>query len=144
MSDEPTRNELLEAAGGQPLTALQLHESDGLATQQAWTQGLGQLFSQRVSALKLAEQWLDYDLKEVLIWLQSKVSAMIKYKMTGEGLPERWNPVLAPVAVKGLYAFLDEVSESLANVQRGNNPNKQLLLESLLIQASNLSRTNVV
>jgi DNA polymerase-3 subunit delta' len=127
-SDQPLQA-LLDAANGQPLTAQALHADGSLELLAARDRSFSQLLAGKLSPLKLAEQWQETDIEAVLSWLQHKLMTLIKKAMTGQGGGR----------VRRLYSLLDRINELLAQVQRGNNPNKQLLLEDLLIQCSKLS-----
>jgi DNA polymerase-3 subunit delta' len=137
-SDEQAKV-LLQACGGQPLTALALHESGDLEEWQQREQHLQQLFLKQLTPIKLAEQWQQLDLDNLLLWLQSQLANLIKAKMSGN-VSAGWQAALVSLPVRELYRLLDRVSQSLSQLQRGHNPNKQLLLEDLLLDLSAITQ----
>lgn len=134
-------DELLKFAQGRPLKALQIHESGELDTLKAMESDLQALLVGRTNAIRLSEQWAQRDVESILTWLSGQLSGLIKAKMSGDQ-SSVWRPVLAGLNLPKAYILCDKVLESLVQFKRGHNPNKQLLLEDLLLDISQISGLN--
>lgn len=127
--------ELLDESANQPLTALDLFQGDRIEKRRDMGRDFIALLSDRVSVLSIAEKWLEYDVSECLSWLSRKLAAMVRYRLAGtaDGLAEPWLRVAGQVDVRRLYGLLDEIGQLSGGLNRGANPNHQLLLETLLL-----------
>ncbi|MEE8056636.1 MAG: DNA polymerase III subunit delta' [Pseudomonadales bacterium] len=125
---------LLDEVGGQPMSALELVESDGLTHRQQMKSDFISMVSGQVSALSVAEKWLDYDVYESIGWLNRRLSEFISYRMGNTPLAADWQAVVSKANVPGLFGLLDKVSQLHNSLVRGANPNKQLTLEDLLLE----------
>ena len=131
-------DELLKFAAGRPLKALQIHESGELDTLKTMESDLQALLLGRTNAIRLAEQWGQRDIESILAWLSGQLSGLIKAKMSEGASSPDWQPVLAGLSLPKAYGLYDRVLESLVQFKRGHNPNKQLLLEDLLLDISRI------
>ncbi len=138
---------LLNLAQGAPLRAKQYAEQDFIATRQAYFAQWLQLIQGKTNVVLVAEQWQKQeklDLTVVLIWMTSWVSDIAKYAQSGD-VDQVQNPDLKKslqalaerLELKPLYQFYDALL--LARVQWVTQVNKQLLLEQLLINWSQLN-----
>lgn len=134
-------DELLKFAAGRPLKALQIHESGELETLKGMESDLQALLTGRTNAIRLSEQWGQRDIESILAWLSSQLSSLIKLKMLGSS-SSVWQPVLVGLNLSKAYTLYDKILESLVQFKRGHNPNKQLLLEDLLLDISRISGLN--
>jgi hypothetical protein len=127
--------QLLAESSGQPLTAVAMFQQDGLDHRRQLSRDCIALFNQQVSALKVAEKWLDYELGDCLLWLSQKLSAMIAFRQGGRDrlLDEQWLKIASKADVRQLYWLLDELNQLLGQLKRGANPNRQLALEKILL-----------
>lgn len=127
---------LLHESAGRPLAALALLENDGLERLQQWNKDYLALIAGRLSALSLAEKWLEYDLRDVLTWLSRKLSRVIAGHVVGAtDVDEHWQQLTASVNPQNLFNLLDTVNQLNDKLNRGGNPNRQLALEALLLES---------
>jgi DNA polymerase-3 subunit delta' len=127
---------LLAEAAGRPLDALDLLENEGLERRNQLTEDYLSMLCGRVSALRIAEKWLDYDLKEILLWMAHKLSGLISHRVAAcdiEIIGPSWAAVASKAEVAQLFALLDKVNQLSGRLSYGANPNKQLALEELLL-----------
>ncbi|ARN75541.1 DNA polymerase III subunit delta' [Oceanicoccus sagamiensis] len=128
--------ELLHKAAGRPLVALDLLEDSGLERLQQLNKDYLALVTGRVSAITLAEKWLEHDLNDLLVWLSRQLSLMISGRMAGtSGIGDEWRPVIANIPAQNLFNLLDRVNQLINSLNRGANPNRQLALEELLLES---------
>ncbi|MCR8921939.1 DNA polymerase III subunit delta' [Dasania sp. GY-MA-18] len=125
--------QLLDEAGGKPILALDYLNSGALQKYQDMEQQLLEALNQRMQPLTLADKWKDHALLDILHWLQNKLAQLIRAEQAGAELSEAWQPWLVTPAVN-LFGLLDEVQALAAKVQRGANPNRQLVVEDLLLK----------
>lgn len=129
---------LLAETSGQPIAALDLLASDGLGRRQQCDRDFLALATGRVTALALAEKWLEHEAGELLGGLSQKLSRFIRFRMGNTPLSEAWQQPVSRVAVKDLFNLLDKVNRLRVSIARGANPNKQLALEALLLESCDL------
>jgi DNA polymerase-3 subunit delta' len=131
---------LLLESSGEPLTALKLLESDGLERSQLLDKGFYNMLQGRQSTVGLAAQMLEYELVDILLWLLRRIQGLIKHLQAGTPLTPPWT--LLPVAnCKDLFCFSDSLSILLNSIQRGASPNRQLLIEGLLLASCDVFHT---
>ncbi|MFA7553586.1 MAG: DNA polymerase III subunit delta' [Spongiibacteraceae bacterium] len=135
-SQTPVEELLLEAAG-QPISVLELLQSDGLERRQQFNEDFLGMLEYKIPAIVVAEKWLAHDLTELLEWLARKLGRLIKCHMGGAAVAtdHRWLSVVPASKVKGVFVLLDEVNALLVRLNRGANPNRQLALEALLLNS---------
>jgi len=143
IGDRVNADELLKFADGRPLKALQIYESGDLDALKSMETDLQALLTGRTNAIRLSEQWGQRDIESILAWLSSQVSSLIKLKMSGDSASV-WQPVLESLSLSKAYVLYDKTLESLVQFRRGHNPNKQLLLEDLLLDISRISKLNLL
>ncbi|WP_339337784.1 DNA polymerase III subunit delta' [uncultured Oceanicoccus sp.] len=133
---------LLHESANRPLAALALLENEGMERLQQWSQDYLALIAGQLSALSLAEKWLEYDLGEVLTWLSRKLSRVIAGHVAGAiDVDENWQQLTASVNPQSLFNLLDAVNELVDKLNRGANPNRQLALEALLLESCDKLRS---
>jgi DNA polymerase-3 subunit delta' len=130
-------DELLAESQGQPLTALAIFQQDGLEHRRQLSRDCLALFGRQTSAVKIAEQWMGYDLVDCLSWLSQKITDMIAYRLGGRAnkLTDPWLKLAMTVNPQQLYSLLDELNQIRDKLNHGANPNRQLLLEKILLQS---------
>ena len=111
---------LLQQAGGRPLQALRLVESDLLEQRGDFYQLLDQLSDHRLSAVVAAEKCHRQEPGERLDWLLSRVQEAIR-NQPGAASTRTW------------FQLMDRVSVARREIESTSNPNMQLLWESLLM-----------
>lgn len=130
--------ELLSAARGAPLTALALLNGDALEWRQQLQSGLLQLSEERISAIVLAGQWLNADVTATLEWLLGWVHDLARWRVgaasaTIDALPEGVQERLRHISLPVLHRYQEKLLATKKQLLSGANPNKQLLLEELLL-----------
>ena len=131
-------DQLLSAARGAPLTALALLDGDALEWRQQLQDGLLQLSEERISAIALAGQWLSGDVTATLEWLLGWVHDLARWRVGAtsavmDTLPEGVQERLRHVSQSVLHRYLEKLLTTKKQLLSGANPNKQLLLEELLL-----------
>lgn len=110
--------QLLDAADGRPLEALEIFRQDGLEQRQAVRKGLDALLDGTLSPLAFPGLVSELDLDEVLVLMQG-------------ALESRLREIAAPGNRQARAGF--ELRDELAKLQRaissGANPNRQLIIE---------------
>lgn len=134
VADPDELERLLAEAGGRPMAARAMLEGDTLARRRQRGEEFEALLTAKLSPLVLAQRWKDEDFEELLGWLSARLSDAIRTSMSGQRPVVL--PGLAAVAAPALFRLLDEVQRLLALQRSGTNPNRQLALESLLMQAA--------
>ncbi|MEH6605443.1 MAG: DNA polymerase III subunit delta' [Pseudomonadales bacterium] len=125
---------LLDAANGMPLLALDMHESGTADVQRQIKQGLESLILGRADPLALASQWQSHGVVAVLdvvyFWLVDVLGSL--YGGQGKLDPKFQSWLAARVLRSQLFGLQQNVVSLRRRLLSGNNPNGQLLLESLL------------
>ncbi len=125
--------QLLKLASGQPFSALRLLETDSVDRYLQLNNELLSLLGGKISALTLAQKWLEHDLDELLVWLSNKLSDGIKLHFGLASDDKKWSQRILEADQQKLFQLYDRVNLLLSQVRRGANPNKQLALEDLLL-----------
>ncbi|MGS2724471.1 DNA polymerase III subunit delta' [Porticoccus sp. GXU_MW_L64] len=118
-SSEQDPDWLLQQAGGRPLQALKLVESDLLEQRQSFYQLLEQLSEHSLSAVVAAEKCYRQPARERLEWLMLRVQDAIR-SQPGDAATRTW------------FQLLDRIAVARRELE-SSNPNPQLLWESLLM-----------
>jgi len=146
-------DELLIQAGGAPLAALALLEGDELEKRKKRLDDWIKLSLGQASAIELAAEWQQED---GLAWLEWYLSWLLRISRWQVGTPEalilnqsaELQSVLMTISSNHLHRYIEKVLLSKRQLQSGANPNKQLLIEELLLDWAALMRisrnTNLV
>lgn len=140
VTDADQAERLLEESSGQPLTAIKLLESDGLERNQRLDKGFYQMLQGQQSAVALAEKMLEYELVEVVLWLLRRIQGFIRHLQGGTPLGPPWSLLPKPDC-RDLFCFSDSLSILLNKIQHGASPNRQLLMEGLLLTSCDVFHT---
>jgi len=131
---------LLKFADNAPLQALQLHESDALTHRKNIYRGLAEVQQGKSHAASVAQSLQTYEALDIINWLQIWAADIIKAVQTGDAnrlknqdLAGFLMKTAAQVRLNELYLYLDCLQEQRQALLSGHNPNKILLLESLLV-----------
>lgn len=129
---------LLELARGAPLRALALLEGDALERRQQRERDFIALCEQRLSAVQLADQWQKDDVGEALEWLLLWGYDLARWQAGAEvagfrPLSGALKQQLGRVPSALLHRYLEKLMTVRGQWHSGSNPNKQLLLEELLL-----------
>ncbi len=140
-------NQLLRLSHGAPLKALSLYEGDLLEQRKKLMSGLADLLRGRAAVTDLALQFSKFDLLQCLDWLNSLLNDILRMQLANQQEPAV-NPdmtrMLQAVAKQAqsakIFALADRIQEERVSLMLRQNPNRQLLLERLLLQWSDLAR----
>ena len=135
VSSQEQANAFLSEASGQPLTALELLETDGISRSQQMKKDFLSMLSGRQLALSVAQKWLSYDLSETLIWLYRRYADLINNRCADVQISKEWQALALTVDVQTLFHLSDKIIELKGKLDRGANPNQQLALEELLLES---------
>ncbi|MBV1882622.1 MAG: DNA polymerase III subunit delta' [Pseudomonadales bacterium] len=131
---------LLRAASDCPLKALEFLDSEWFGKRAETLQDLLAIQAGTMDPLRLAKKWLDYPILELMDWLLIWSVDLLKLQT---GVNERVNnpdllPFLTTLAGQlnsdSAISFGDKVGNVKRESMSSANPNKQLLLEDLLLQ----------
>lgn len=133
---------LLNVAGGAPLRALDLNQSEWIGERATVVQHWLAVLTGRRDPVRTAEDWQPYPLLELVDWLLSwqidlmKLVAGVPEQLANPDLLAEFSAVQAWLDPDRLYAgycHLQQVRRLLAGT---GNPNPQLLLEEILLKGS--------
>jgi len=133
-------SQLLRMADDAPLLALDLYKNDALNHRKTIYRGLAEVQQGKSHPAAVAQSLQAYEPLELVNWIQIWVNDVIKAAQTGD-IEQLKNQDLggflmktaAQAQLNGLYLYLDCLQEQRQALLSGHNPNKILLLESLLI-----------
>jgi len=131
--------QLLAMADNAPLMALELDENDALNHRKIIYRSLAEVQQGKSHPAAVAQSLQAYEPLELVNWIQIWVSDVIKAAQTGvteqlknQDLGGFLMKTAAQAQLNGLYLYLDCLQEQRQALLSGHNPNKILLLESLL------------
>jgi DNA polymerase-3 subunit delta' len=145
---EPDKaRQLLSISLGSPIRARDLIELDLMLLRRTFLEGLADVLKQRRSALEVAQSLAKEDLELLLGWLYGWLLDTVRVLNTGDDSYLRHTDasnMLRAVArkadVQALYAFSDLIHQERVSLMQRLNPNRQLLLERILLGWSALVR----
>lgn len=137
---------LMEAAGGAPLTALAYLESDALERRDNWMLSLVRLSSGQISAIEVAAQWQKEDVIALVEWFLVWLHSVVRWQVGAEQvlisqLPQDFRERLVKIPPALLHRYLEKLLVSKRQLLGNSNPNKQLLLEEMLLDWGALLRS---
>ena len=118
--DQPAVDKVLYLAGGKPLLALDYLQSDDLEQRQTFELCAEQVRSGELSPLEAAQRCQKLDARRTLSWFSSYIHRLAVGELIDRPIP-------------ALFIFSDRLLEARNWVDRGNNPNLQLLWEELFM-----------
>ena len=121
--------ELLQATAGEPLRALAWHEQNRLADWQGFRTLLARLGEADVSLAQATSTLADIPPTDLLHWYMNFLREQLHLSL---GSPE---------ASRGFLACFDQAMDAAGELERGTNPNQQLMTESLLMQWQRICAT---
>ncbi len=134
-------NQLIRLSQNRPLASLEIFQSNGLALRQSIADELSQLARAELSPTAVAKTWLGEDMEIILFWLICWLNDMLRW------FPCRNEALLRDANMVEFYAYCDshgsyqelfklvnQVMTANRQLKSGTNPNKQLLLEDVLIR----------
>jgi DNA polymerase-3 subunit delta' len=138
---------LLVAARGAPLTALALLQGDALEQREQVLQQFVRLSLGQISAIELAAQWHSGDVHGFMEWFLGLLHSIARWRVGGEDAqmeqaPVEWRERLSNLNLPLLHRYIEKILLSKKQLLSGSNPNKQLLLEELLLDWGALLRAS--
>lgn len=140
--------QLLRVAHGAPLEALHFREAGHQTLRAELMTVLRDVLRQHKTPLEGAEQLHKQDLVLLLGWMQGVLADIARFGFLQAQAPIRNQDMQKMVQGVAKYATTDKifllaekVQDELMGLQRRQNPNKQLLLEHILIEWSALVRS---
>lgn len=140
LQDQEQASLALKVTDNAPLLALELCQNEGLEQRKAIYRGLAEVQKGKNYSGNVAQSLQSYDPLQVIHWLQIWVNDLVKVAMTGsveqvknQDLASFLQKTAAQVQLNSLYLYLDCLHEQRQALLSGHNPNKILLLETLLI-----------
>ena len=139
----------LNLAAGSPLMAKSMAMSDYSSQVNSFIAGLETLQREH-SSIKVAAQWLDIELPDILSWWLQVIYLLTKRRFIDSDVTDQTasDDILKPLyscyghyALDGLFGFSDRLLQLKQQLHTGANVNKQLLLEELLLDWYRLERT---
>ncbi len=136
---------LLALAGGAPLRALALADSDGLARRKALIEDLVEVAAGKRDPVAMAQRWQKEDAPEAVAWLTSFVADAIRLRsagaagqLTNPDLAEYLHPLIKQLDLVQLFGHLDRLREA-ARLLR-TQVSTQAVLDEVLIPWRNATR----
>lgn len=135
---EMAAEDLLVAARGAPLVALNLLEGDALELREQQLQQMVRLSLGQLSAIDLAASWQNSDMQGLMEWYLGLMHSLIRWLAGAEDAQVKLWPVefrdrLARIKPGLLHRYVEKVLVSKRQLHSGSNPNKQLMWEELLL-----------
>ena len=135
-----TLNLLLTFADNAPLQALHFYEADALTHRKDIYRGLAEVQKGKSHVSSVAQSLQGHEPLTIINWLQVWALDLIKAAQIGDekrlknkDLADFLISSTAQIKLHELYLYMDELQRQRHALLAGHNPNKVLLLESLLI-----------
>lgn len=141
ISDNAQLEMLLVLAQGAPLAAWDLFESDAAISFEHMTTALINIANGKSSVVEVAKQWAEQDVTQLLGWFLQLLGDAFKMQIAGLNIFKNreldvFYKRLSQVSVNDICHFIDKISYARQLSLSTANPNKQMLLEELLISWS--------
>lgn len=138
---------LITAARGAPLTALALLQGDALEEREQWLAQFARLSLGQLSAIELAASWQGGDISAMLEWLLALTHSLARWRVGCEdaaitGMPVELRTRLQDLSLPLLHRYIEKLLLTRKQWLGGSNPNKQLLLEEILLDWGALLRAS--
>jgi DNA polymerase-3 subunit delta' len=137
---QQSANDLLQKAGGRPLLAMSYHESGQAEQMSALEADFLALIKGQASAITLAEKWSALELNDILVWLRNILREFVLSCFDRSGQHQRWQSLVERIDVKRIFILDDKLAILQNKALSGANPNKQLLLEDLILESCEVFR----
>lgn len=132
--------QLLSISQGAPLKARDLFQRDLLKLRASLMTGLADLLKGRTSAVALAETLHKDDLVQLLEWFHSLLVDIARLQadadrqvVSNADMLKMLNAVAKKTTAGKLYTLIDQLQAERISLMERHNPNRQLLLETLLL-----------
>lgn len=138
--DAERAGQLLRISQGAPLKARQLYQQDQISLRATFMTGLADLLKARTTAVTLAEKLYKEDLLQLLDWMHSLLVDIARLqadnetqKISNSDMFKMLNAVAKKTTAVKLYSLIDQLQAERISLMERHNPNRQLLLETLLL-----------
>lgn len=138
---------LLNLAGGRPVEAIEMLSSGRLTLRTELLADFNRLLLGQLDSQKMASQWAKKEVPVVLYWLSHWMEDAVRWFATPQtqvlknaDIAQILEPLPQRASYKGLFELMTEVNLARQALIGGTNPNKQLMLETLLYQMSRWSQ----
>lgn len=132
---------LLRLSDGRPIAALDMLNSEAMEIREALSKDLLGLIKQTSPLVSICQKWSKGELEIVLFWLSCWLGDMLRWMPTDDlgrirdvSQMELYNLCKERGQYKTLFPLMDELMLARQQLEGGSNPNKQLLLENVLIK----------
>ncbi len=139
--------QLLSISQGAPLKAKALFDKDLVALRATLMKHLGDLLKARSSAVTVAEKLYKEDLLQLLEWIQSLLVDVVRLQadeaslnISNRDMQKMLTAVSKKTTSLKVFNLLDLVNTERLSLLQRHNPNRQLLLEAILIDWVKLVR----
>lgn len=139
--------QLLSISQGAPLKARDLFKRDLLTLRGSFMKSLGDLLKARITAVAVAEKLHKEDLLQLLEWIHSLLVDIVRLQADSNALSisnKDMQKMLSAVSKKAttmqVFSLLDQIHSERVSLLQRHNPNRQLLLETLLLSWVKLVR----
>ena len=138
---------LMDASGGSPLIALAYLKGDALERREAWLLSLIRLSSGQISAIEVAAQWYKEDINSLIEWFLMWLHAVMRWQVGMPNnvishLPQDMRDKLGHISTPLLHRYLEKMLIAKRQLLGNSNPNKQLLIEEILLDWSVILRAS--
>lgn len=142
--DQHQLAQMLKVADNRPFLALQMLQGDGLALRQSLVKSLLQFAKGKLNVGQVAKLCLELESRQLFFWLLCWTSDMVKWQavqntgvLRDEGMLPVYEQWLRRAGADSIIELQTQVLEASVDIASRANPNKQLLLEKLLISWAN-------
>lgn len=143
--EEADARQLLSVVHGSPLLALTFKERGDQSLRAEFINGLKNILQQKATAIETAAKFIKFDIILVLSWMQSLLIDVAKIhstqnqaSLTNNDMRKMLSALSKRTHLPTLYLLYDKIQCHRQALLAHQNPNKQLLLEDLLLDWKNL------
>jgi len=147
LTDASVAESLLEFSQDRPLLAVEMATGEFLNQRAVLAEGLAKIWRGDGFAIEVAAEMTRYDLLELLDILLFWLNDLLRLSMTkdekfikNKDMNDLFKQISMNIEQRRLFDYMDLVGEERAALVGPTNPNKQLLLENLMIQWASLAR----
>jgi|TARA_Y100000310_G_scaffold323106_1_gene383045 DNA polymerase-3 subunit delta' len=147
LADVADAESLLDFSQDRPLLAAACADGEFLAERDVLAEGLRRISQRQGVAVEVAAELAPYDAVELLDILLFWLHDLVRLSMTqdeksikNKDMGDLFKEISTNIEQRGLFEFIDEVTQERSAVLGPSNPNKQLLLEHVMIRWSELVR----
>lgn len=146
LADDANAHALLDFSQDRPLLALEIAKGEFLAQRKVLAAGLRRIWQGDGFAIEVAAELMPFDAVELLDMLLFWLNDLLRMLMTkdensiqNKDMRDLFKLICTKIEQRSLFRFLDRVSEERAALIGPANPNRQLILEDLMIQWADLA-----